>query len=1458
MLPLRRLRFESVGHRDARLAPLWLDFTAGGAPADSVLWLRNGGGKSSILNLFFALVRPDRREFLGSEAEGRDRRLEDYVAAADTAHVAAEWDASGRGSLPGMEGHVVTGMVLEWRDRARSADSSRLRRAWYAFLARPGGLALETLPVVADGRVVGIARFLDLLREEARADPALELTISDTQGEWQRRLADLGLDPEVFRYQLKMNRREGTAHDLFRFRDAGEFVDFLLELVSDPTEAGQVAANLAAYAEELARRPALELERRFVGGALERLAPLAAATGERAGTLAALAEAWRAADRRRRGLEAAGRAARTLADDRADEARRHREEHREHERRRTLLNQQAAEAGRVAADLRAAEARARLDAAARALEAATATVAAWEAAELLARRRELAAEVEALERELERVEREAAPVRAERDAAARRLVARLEALRRAALDAAAQADRDAAHADGEIAAASGRRLEALREADRADASLAEIARRREDAEAERRALEAGGLLLPGEAPDDALERTERQDARLATAVAEAEERLVRISGERRDAASALVEATRELASRDAERDALAERLEGLRERIERLGTDSRLTELAEADRVDPWAAGPALLERLARLVDAADADLVALEIGGLEDRRALAALADTGLLPPSLDVEKVLDALGVGGVAASSGWRHLAESVPAGEREDALRRRPDLAAGVVVTVVSELPAARAVLDAAGLVLSSPVAVGDAAGFGSSAASDGFVLAPAPALFDPAAGAPEMTARAVAVETLDARRYELRRGREGDAALAGELRRFLAEFPEGIAERWERDLERQDAARAALRERIQAAEEAEDALDRERDATELRLGEDREARRALAGARPRIEGCGRRAAEAAAQAAEEGRLRARRTECGAAGEAAIAEEEEWRRLRADSERRRAEHAALGERLAGERAGLEVEGDPREDAAAEVSTEDLRARYAALDARWRGLVGDSVLADRRDRAAAGLREVAAALSEAPAPALEAAGRILEEPAQADAGARAAGRRRAEDDREAAIGRRAVAEAAVGQAERRVADLAPQEGRRAELPPDLRPETAAAAERLAERLDAEGLLASQQATASLKAAEEAEREARDAAMAAERFGDLADKLASALAHHPELASEEAGSSPVWPFDGDTEAARQAESEAREALSAAADADRLAAKRVNELAEAVRAHALGEAFSDLRGKVRDRLVLDSLEVLGVRAPEHAAALEIRLAQLDQQLASLAAHQDIVVKELAGIVETALGHLRRAESSSRLPEALEGWANRPFLRLSFEAPERDEELFARLGTVVDRVVSEGSVPEGMPLLLRAVHAAVGRKGFEVSILKPDAVLRPERHPVTAMSKFSDGQQLTAAILLYCTLARLRARNRGRAHTGSGVLILDNPIGTCSNVALLDLQRRVAAAMGVQLVYTTGVNDLDALATLPNRVRLRNDRVDLRTGRFHVVNEDEPATLRAARVWRREPAGSPP
>jgi len=57
--------------------------------------------------------------------------------------------------------------------------------------------------------------------------------------------------------------------------------------------------------------------------------------------------------------------------------------------------------------------------------------------------------------------------------------------------------------------------------------------------------------------------------------------------------------------------------------------------------------------------------------------------------------------------------------------------------------------------------------------------------------------------------------------------------------------------------------------------------------------------------------------------------------------------------------------------------------------------------------------------------------------------------------------------------------------------------------------------------------------------------------------------------------------------------------------------------------------------------------------------------------------------------------------------------------------------------------------------------------------------------------------------------------------------------------------------MGVQLIYTTGVNDHEALRALPNVIRLRNERVDRNSGRRLVERE---SGIDGVRIGRRESA----
>lgn len=149
-----------------------------------------------------------------------------------------------------------------------------------------------------------------------------------------------------------------------------------------------------------------------------------------------------------------------------------------------------------------------------------------------------------------------------------------------------------------------------------------------------------------------------------------------------------------------------------------------------------------------------------------------------------------------------------------------------------------------------------------------------------------------------------------------------------------------------------------------------------------------------------------------------------------------------------------------------------------------------------------------------------------------------------------------------------------------------------------------------------------------------------------------------------------------------------------------------------------------------------------------------------------------------------------------------------------------------KIEELLDSIVKVGTIPNGTELLQQAVRRLASP--ITVEILFPDPNVPLRYIPITKMAKESGGERLTSAVLLYCTLTQLRAIERTKHTDASTSLVLDNPLGTASRPIFLELQREVAKAMNIQLIYTTGIQDFEAIRTLPNIVQLRNDYIDKR------------------------------
>ncbi|MBA9044644.1 MULTISPECIES: hypothetical protein [Streptomyces] len=1514
MYELSRVRLYSIGPAGARYADTVLDLRGVGEPVPDpaptqaeffaeepsgpprrpapagVLFLENGGGKSVLLKLIFSVMLPGHRNTLGGASSGVLRK---FLLADDCGHVALEWQHVQTGEC------VVVGKVSEWRGRQVSNDPRKFAEAWYSF--RPGpGLSLDNLPVAestavrpaaegasgAQGRRRTMKGFRDALTEGGKAYPHLEVHWEEIHERWTEHLGDLGLDPELFRYQREMNADEGEAAGLFAVKKDSDFTDLLLRAVTDTRDTDGLADLVSGFGNKLGRRAELIAERDFTAGSVDLLGRIVEAADTRGRARDIHAGAERRTRTLARRLSARAVQERIRAADLAQRvtAAAYAVTHSEGARERSSLV--AAELAYRHASLALAAAEKAAAAQKRELADARTLHSAWQAAEAVLRHRAAADRVARVSAAIQEAERDAAPALAARAKAAVELVRALHAAAGSAEDlanegeersAALQEAGDAAHRDSTAAAT---------EAQRARSEAGHLRQRLSEVEQETaEAVRAG--WLDDSAPD-------ADPARAALAASDAEKTTVAAWDTAREAARAATEHARETAAaesraeltaaRAADAAAAAERSHEAERRLaDALAAEERLAELLglpgtapraglPAQRTDdtdgaPRAdqdglpAGPLTAAELDRCADelrslldnavtTAERQLFDLRTAAADDSRILGALGDGGLLPPGPDVLATVEFLGEHGIPALPGWRYLAQAVDPADHARVLAARPELVDGVIITDPDTHARAREALADAALLPRSAVAVGTAAALlaptpAEGTAPDGvFLVPPNPAMHDEhAADEERQTLRARATERdEEIRTLAARLGK--DRELAARLTSWRTGCPAGrlaelarAAEEARAFAEESEAELAEARTlRAEAEESAAEAV-RLRDERQEAAQKARRAADALAGLAFRLReraGWQARLRELADEATES---EARAQTC--LERARAADEDRRAAQRAADDARRTARALRAERA-------EIAGAPDDVPVAETDTPKaslpaLREAYRAASQVYEKVGVGADLRAEQARAESDESAARAELDRLSNKVRTRAEQLLQSPDGSDGPSRQAAAARAEELVQLLETRMSTASEQLGRLRGEAERHAPEDGEaHTELPADQVPRDAEHAQVLLRT-----------ATTELAARTEALAQARDAhgeLLAAHRAAEDAaggfDEIAAMLR---DLLREQAGEEEpeeTEPYPGDLEEARQSAAEARRSLRGCA-ADLSAAEAgVREASDVLVRHANSTRYEQVRTPARQQI----RELPAAALPEHAQkwadAFAPRLRVLTDELAQLERNRDSIVDRLRGLVESALATLRSAQRLSRLPEGLGEWSGQEFLRIRFEEPDQAT-LTERLGEVIDEATraavkkNSDMRRDGMSLLLRGVASALEPKGVAVEILKPDAVLRAERVPVGQMGDvFSGGQLLTAAIALYCTMAALRSNDRGRdKHRHAGTLFLDNPIGRANATYLLELQRAVSDALGVQLLYTTGLFDTTALAEFPLVIRLRND-ADLRAGLKYISVEE--------------------
>jgi hypothetical protein len=1452
---LSRVRLHAVGPKGARYQDVTLDLRSGasGEPSPaSVLFLENGGGKTVLVRLIFSVLLPGRRQVVGTSSS---RVLDKFVLAGDVSHVSLEWRDTRTGQL------LVTGKVSEWSGHVVSTDPSRLHERWYTL--RPtGAFGLAELPFTSGGRIVTLSGFYDRLDEAQQADPSLQVTWEKNHGDWTEHLRRLRLDPALFGYQRRMNAGEGEAADAFTFKTDEAFVDWLLTAILPPDEPAGLGELVSEYSTQLASRGELMTERTFVEGTLERLEPLVRWAGEQAAAVTMHRDAYLDVERFALALTAreeleSGRVSLLKSRQGQTAAREHRADL-EVDR----LNKIVLELQRLVAKLRWDEAQAERARKQRELDAARELLDAWQATDVLVRYSVAHQEAEVIREIVRKAESDAAPLLSARDDAARRFARKLLAVASAADEAANGAERRAAQVTEEIGQASQQRDQAIHEAEGAMARIEHLTELVATVQATIREAMAAGLLAETEdvsvAADVAQEAATTAESAVTSVLEEAGELAAQreqLQADHGDARTR-VETSARTAERLAEQRAAAERAAAA------LTAVDRLQGLLGSDEIDLDSDAQVLIDLLGQAIGDNAVERDELGLARQRDQRVLDALGDGGLLPAA---DPVLDALAVlrhAGITAWTGWEYLSR-IPADERDDVIARHPSLVDGIVLNRENDIDQAAAMLREARLLPRTVIAVGTSADItdesSDSPAGIEFIVPPNPALFDADRAEAERRQLQGRQDERRALLAQLNEVIDSDQRLRSRLVEWQADFPPGRMAEFAAEAATAAAALADAREHEQALRATlADVVSREKAIREQvpRL------RAQAAAAQQRADRLGALATENARVPNWQADMRAQRNFRARAVEEAARQRERGEALgrrqrdldrEADGQRRTA--ASLRDELAGVVGGGSVSDSYP---APPDNLEALRTGYrAAVDAYQRAEVGTDLLAreERLGKDESAARAVVAALDNH---VHGHAARLLLTPEGSDAAARAEVVARA-TRRVGDLGAEVTA-AAEHAARLQTSYLGFQPQERS-LEPYGKPESIPHGEQLIERASSDWDTAKaelDEARDHLAALDEKLTEARNLAGG---FETVLETLTHLL---PAPAEGEAS-----PFDGSVDAARSRRDSVRNTLGEARRLLDEASGHVRQAAAALARHAADERFDRLATPVKRLLNATAQDRMAEFAAEWEAALRPRFRVLNDELEQIERHRAVIVERLQGMVTRALGRLRAAQRASRLPADLEDWSGLEFLRISFAQPE-DAVLAERLGQLIDEVtapVLAGKTPakrDGMSILLSGVKGAMAPKGVRVEILKPDAVLRDERIRVGEIGDvFSGGQLLTTAIIMYCTMAWLRAGERGhtqRQH--AGVLFLDNPIGRASAGYLLALQLTVARKLGVQLIYTTGLFDTNALSVFPLIVRLRND-LDLRAGmkylrvdeaiRPHLPTEpaDDMALITTSRVFSR-------
>ena len=301
---------------------------------------------------------------------------------------------------------------------------------------------------------------------------------------------------------------------------------------------------------------------------------------------------------------------------------------------------------------------------------------------------------------------------------------------------------------------------------------------------------------------------------------------------------------------------------------------------------------------------------------------------------------------------------------------------------------------------------------------------------------------------------------------------------------------------------------------------------------------------------------------------------------------------------------------------------------------------------------------------------------------------------------------------------------------------------------------------------------------------------------------------------------------------------SAAASSLKQAQDAFSEARSGVYESYEDIRKFTSSDAFKRIESEREVAAHLRENDALAAATNAHRTAglIEDRLKTIEHDLSRLDDDLQACVAELERLLGTALHIVRRMVRDGRIPEHVPRFGGEPVFRMSADlsrvAVAQRKDI---LRSYITDLAEADRVPEtGQDIateLMDRMAATLGRETLGIRLLKPKGEGDTEHMPIDKVT-VSGGELLTAAMMIYLVLARLRAKSMHRGAGEAGILIMDNPLGKANKALLLKTQIGLADAMGIQLLYTTGVQELQIFGDEKRLDQLRKGGSTLFEGRI--------------------------